>query len=86
MKHIRPWQFVFTFLVFASTAVGFWLVANPASAALPGTKWGTQIELGTVGNSTVIKAMDETHWCLIFQPKNGNTPAIWCESVATGLP
>ena len=63
--------------LFASVVLAIICTAKDA-AALPGTKWGTQIELGTVGNSTVWKVTDEQLTCLVFQPKNGTTPALTC--------
>lgn len=51
---------------------------SKAQASLPGTKWGQQIELGTVGNSVVFKVQDDALTCLVLQPKNGSTPAFNC--------
>lgn len=62
-----------------------WLIATAmmtfaprAHANLPGTKWGQQVELGTVGNSTVYKVTDEALTCLVWQPKTGGTPVVNC--------
>lgn len=54
------------------------VLTSPASANLPGTKWGQQVELGTVGNSTVYKVTDEALTCLVLQPKTGGTPVLNC--------
>lgn len=51
---------------------------RPAHANAPGTKWGDQIEVGTVGNSTVIKVNDDGLICLVLQPRGGGTPAFNC--------
>jgi hypothetical protein len=50
----------------------------PVSASQPGTKWGLQVELGTVGNSTVIKVQDDALTCLVLQPRGGGTPVLNC--------
>lgn len=47
-------------------------IAKPASAALPGQKWGQQIELGTVGNSTVWKVTDEALTCVVAQSRTNS--------------
>jgi hypothetical protein len=53
-------------------------LAAPARANGPGAKWGMQLELGTVGNSTVYKVQDDALTCLVLQPKNGGTPVLNC--------
>lgn len=57
---------------------GLGMLARPAAASLPGTKWGDQIELGTVGGSTVYKVNDDGLTCLVLQPRGGGTPAFNC--------
>ena len=52
--------------------------ASEAQANGPGAKWGIQIELGTVGNSTVYKVQDDALTCLVLQPRNGGTPVLNC--------
>jgi hypothetical protein len=52
--------------------------ARAANANGPGAKWGMQIELGTVGNSTVYKVQDEALTCLVLQPRGGGTPVLNC--------
>jgi hypothetical protein len=49
-----------------------------AHANAPGTKWGDQIEVGTVGNCTVIKVNDDGLICFVLQPRGGGTPAFNC--------
>jgi hypothetical protein len=64
------------FVVGALLATVTMVAIRPAVAALPGQKWGTQLELGTVGNSTVIRVQDEALTCVFLQPKTGGPASV----------
>ena len=70
--------FPFFIMLISGFGLGIIFTVSRANAALPGQRWGQQIEVGTVGNSNVIKVVDEGLSCLVVAPRNGSTPAVTC--------